>query len=178
MNLPLVPFDEVQSQFPPSHYDMFVAVGYSKLNAVRAAKCKEARELGYRLASYVSTRSSVWPDLVVGENCLIMEGNVIQPFVRIGNNVVVWCGSLISHHVEIGDDCFIAAHAVISGLVKIGRNCFIGVNATVRDKVRLADRTIIGAGALILSDTEENCAYIGGASQKSGVPSHRLCALL
>ena len=178
MNLPIIPFDEVATRFPPAEYDMFVAIGYARLNAARADKCKAAKELGYQLASYVSSRSSVWPDLKVGENCLVMEGTLLQPFVTLGSNAIVWCGSLISHHVEIGDDCFIAAHAVISGHVKIGRNCFIGVNATIRDKVRIADRTIVGAGALILGDTVENSSYLGEPSPKSGVPSHRLSALL
>ena len=178
MSLPVVPFDEVVKRFPPAEYDMFVAIGYAKLNAARAEKCRQAKNLGYQLASFISSRSSVWPDLKVGENCLVMEGNLLQPFVTLGNNIIVWCGSLISHHVEIGDDCFIAAHVVISGQVKIGRNCFIGVNATVRDKITIADRTIIGAGALILANTVENGSYLNEASPKSNIPSHRLSALL
>ena len=178
MNLPVVPFDEVTSRFPPAKYDMFVAIGYARLNASRAEKCQAAKDLGYELASYISTRSSVWPDLKVGENCLVMEGNLLQPFVTLGNNVIVWCGSLISHHVEVGNDCFIVAHVVISGHVKIGRNCFIGVNATIRDKITIADQTIVGAGALILADTVENGSYLSEASPKSNIPSHRLSALL
>lgn len=178
MDLPIVPFDEVTTHFPPDQYDMFVAVGYARLNAARAEKCAAAKLMGYHLTSYVSSRSSVWPDLLVGENCLVMEGNVIQPFVKLGNNVIVWCGSLFSHHVVIGDNVFVAAHAVISGHVSIGQNCFIGVNATIRDKVQIADRTIVGAGALILEHTQENCSYLGTASTNSGIPSHRLSALL
>lgn len=178
MDLPIVPFDEVTTHFPPDQYDMFVAVGYARLNSARAEKCEAAKLMGYELASYVSSRTSVWPDLQVGENCLVMEGNVIQPFVRIGNNVIVWGGCIVSHHVVIHDNVFVAAHAVISGHVVIGQNCFVGVNATIRDKVRLADRTIVGAGALILENTQENCSYLGTASTNSGIPSHRLSALL
>ena len=176
--LPLLPFDQIAGRFSPQDHDLFVAVGYARLNAVRAQKCAESKQLGYRLATYVSSKCVSWPDLQIGENCLVMEGNVLQPLVKIGNNVIVWCNSLLSHHVEVGDDCFISAHAVISGHVKIGKNCFIGVNSTIRDKIRLADRTIVGAGATILADTEENSSYITRGTEKSGIPSHRLSALL
>lgn len=178
MGLPVLAFDEVDTRYAPEEYDMFVALGYTRLNQARAEKCLEAKSRGYRLATYVSSRSVTWPDLTVGENCFIMEGNVIQPFVRIGNNVIIWCGSLVSHHAEIGDNCFIAAHAVISGHVKIGAHSFIGVNATLRDKITLAERTLLGAGALVTASTDENTAYLTASSQEAGVPSHRLQSLL
>ena len=178
MGLPVFAFDEIDAHCGPEEYDMFVAVGYARLNKARAQKCLEARSRGYRLASYVSSRSVTWPDLSIGENCFIMEGNIIQPFVRIGNNVIIWCGSLISHHVEIDDNCFIAAHAVISGHVKIGAHSFIGVNATLRDKITLGERTLVGAGALVAASTEENTAYLAAISPEAGIPSHRLQSLL
>src|SRR5262249_11738718 len=55
--LPLVPFDEVQTFFPPSDFAMFVAIGYQNLNAVRAERCAEAQAKGYRLISWVSPRA-------------------------------------------------------------------------------------------------------------------------
>ncbi|MEO6563623.1 MAG: acetyltransferase [Nitrosospira sp.] len=178
MGLPVIAFDEVDTHYAPEEYDMFVAVGYARLNQARAEKCLEAKSRGYRLATYVSSRSVTWPDMIIGENCLIMEGNIIQPFVRIGNNVIIWCGSLISHHVEIDDNCFIAAHAVVSGHVKIGAHSFIGVNATLRDKITLAERTLIGAGALIVASTKKNTAHLAMAGQEANIPSHRLQSLL
>ncbi len=178
MGLPVICFEEVENHYPATDYDMFVAIGYSHLNKSRAKKCAEARAKGYRLASYFSSRASIWPGLVAGDNCFVMEGNVVQPFVEIGNSVIVWCNSLISHHVCIANNTFIAAHAVISGHAKIGENCFIGANATIRDKIEVAQNTIVGAGALILESTEENNVYLGNPSQKTGVPSHRFHTLL
>jgi len=176
--LPLVSFDDVGERFPPSSHDFFVAIGYTNLNRARADKCAELKGLGYSLASYVSTRASVWPDLVVGDNCFIMEGNVIQPFVRIGNNVIVWANSLISHHVEIADNCFIASEVTISGGVRIDENCFIGVNATIRQKIAVVRNCIVGAGALILKDARAESAYLATETKDSGIPSRRLRSLL
>lgn len=176
--LPLVPFDRVDDTFPPAEFDLFVAIGYANLNAARAKKCADAKARGYHLASYVSTRASTWPDLVVGENCFIMEGNLIQPFVKIGNNVIIWCGSLISHHVEIGDNCFIASEVTVAGGVKIEASCFIGINATIREHVTIGHHCIIGAGALILRNALAEHGYLAAETKSSGIPSRRLQSLL
>ena len=172
--LPVVPFDEVQSLYPPESFDMFVAIGYAGINKLRAEKCAEAKNKGYVLATYISSKATVWPGLSTGYNCFIFEDNTVQPFVIIGNNVFLWSGNHIGHHSEIGDNCFITSHAVISGGVKVMENCFIGVNATIRDHVTIAKNCVIGAGALILQDTQENGVYTAAPAELSRVPSHRL----
>jgi sugar O-acyltransferase (sialic acid O-acetyltransferase NeuD family) len=163
--LAVVPFEEIENLYPPAKFDMFVAVGYTKLNQIRAIKCEEAKVKGYKLISYVSSKATTWNDLTIGENCFILENNIIQPFVKIGNNVIIWTGSNIAHHTEINDNCFISCQASIAGRVKIGKNCFIGINATIRDNISIADNCIIGAGALILYDTKSNEVYKGNKAK-------------
>lgn len=176
--LPLVASDALESRFPPDRYDLFVAIGYSGLNSRRAERCAEVTARGYRLASYISSRSSVWPELQIGDNCLVMEGNTIQPFVTIGRGVILCCNNLISHHVTIGDYCFIGAEATLSGGVKVGARSFIGVNSTIRENVTVGCDCVVGAGALILTDTADGTGYIEQGTRNSGIPSRRLRALL
>ncbi|MBV5337436.1 MAG: transferase, partial [Deltaproteobacteria bacterium] len=85
--VPVVAFEDVAIEYPPENYDFFVALSYSKLNTVRKEKYLAAKALGYRLASFVSSRATVLNDGHIGENCFIFEDNTIQPFVTIGNNV-------------------------------------------------------------------------------------------
>jgi len=161
LGLPVVPFEDIVDTYPPDGYGMFVALAYGRLNRVRAEKYEQARTKGYKLVSYVCSRSVTWPGLSVGDNCFIFENQTIQPFVRIGNNVIMWSGNHIGHHSTIGDHCFITSHVVISGHVEVGPYSFLGVNATVSDGVRLAPSTVVGAGATIVKDTVENGLYVG-----------------
>jgi len=161
MGLPVVPFEEVENFYPPDNFDMFVALSYSKLNQVRSQKYCEAKEKGYKLISYVCSRSVTWSDLDVGENCFIFENQTIQPFVKIGNNVTLWSGNHIGHHSTIEDHCFLTSHVVVSGHVTIGHSSFLGVNSTIRDGIRLAPYSVIGAGATIVRDTVERGVYTG-----------------
>jgi len=172
--LPVVSFDEVGERFPADGHAFFVALSYAKLNAVRRQKYEEAKAKGYRMASYVSSNATILNDGQIGENCFILENNVVQPFVTIGNNVTLWSGNHIGHHSVIKDHCFLASHVVVSGGVEIGEQCFVGVNATLRDHVVVGAKCVIGAGALILGDAEEGGVYVSAATPRSAVPSSRL----
>lgn len=178
LGLPLVTYDDLQARFPPDRYELFIAIGYSGLNAGRAERCADARARGYRLASFVSSRASVRPDLRMGGNCFVTEGNVIQPFAALGEGVIMFCSSIVSHHVTIGDHCFIGAGATLCGGVTIGARSFIGANATIREHLQVGADCIVGAGALILKDTADGSSYMAAATGDAGIPSRRLRSLL
>lgn len=172
--LPVVAFEDIKTAFPPEQHDFFVALSYSSLNALRKSKYLAAKEFGFRLASYISSRATVLNNGAIGENCFVLEDNTIQPFVSIGNNVTLWSGNHIGHHSTIRDHCFLASHVVVSGGVDIGEQCFIGVNVTLRDHIKVGDRCVLGAGALLLADAEPSGVYMGAATERSRIPSSRL----
>ena len=159
---PLVPFATVVDSHSPEEHAMFVAVGYSRRNGLRARFYGEAKAKGYELISYVSSRASIWEDSQVGDNCSVFEGATIAPFARLGNDVCVWNGAHVGHHDEIADHCFFAPRATVAGFVTMGERAFIGAGATVRDGVHIAERTLVGAGATVLRDTTPGEVYTAG----------------
>jgi len=160
LGAPLVAFEDVAQAYPPASHQMFVAVGYGKMNHGRAAKYAEAKALGYQLATYVSSKCTWLTDSAPGDNCFVLEDNTVQPFVTIGNDVTLWSGNHIGHDAVIHDHCFISSHVVISGHVRVGEYCFLGVNATIRNGVIIAPETLIGAGSIIMADTEPKSVYV------------------
>ncbi len=139
--LPVLAFEEIVEKMPPEKADIFVALGYAKVNRIRQEKYEKAKALGYKLPSYISPRASILPEVQIGDNCFIMENNVIQSFVKIGNNVTLWSGNHIGHHSSIADHCFVTSHVVVSGRASIGEGCFLGVNATLRDHITVVNIT-------------------------------------
>jgi len=172
--LPVIAFEEIDMRYAPATNDLFVALSYSEINAIRKKKYLAAKALGYQLASFVSSRATVLNDGHIGENCFILEDNTIQPFVTIGNNVTLWSGNHIGHHSIIKDHCFISSHVVVSGGVEIGEQCFVGVNATLRDHIKVGEKCVVGAGSLLLTDAEPEGVYMGTATERSKVPSRKL----
>ncbi len=173
-DLPIVPFDELPRRYPPEAVDLSIAVGYSRMNRFRAERFAQARELGYAMPTFVSSRASTWPDLVIGENCFVMEEAVVQPFVTIGDDVILWSACHVGHESTIGSHCFVSSHAVVSGLVTVGPNCFLGSNATIRDGIRIGRECVIGAGAIVTKDTEPKGVYAAPRAERLRASSDRL----
>lgn len=163
--LPVVPWSIALNTFPPHEYNCFVALGYSNVNLARKEIYEKVKLAGYQCPSYVSSKAVTFKNLVVGDNCLILENNTVQPFVEIGSNTVIWSGNHIGHHSKIGSHVFIASQVVISGGVTIEDQCFIGVNATIRDHISIGNATVIGAGSLIMKDTSSYSVYVPEATQ-------------
>lgn len=176
--LPVVPFEDVASIFPPATHKMRIALGFSKVNRLREQKYRQAKEKGYELINYISSRATTWPDLVIGDNCFIGESAVIEPFSRIGNNVFIGSGTIIGHNSVIKDHCFIASHAVVLGWVTIEQHCIIGANATIRDGIAVASECIVSAGAVINKNTSEKGVYLGKTAECAKKRSDELGNLL
>jgi sugar O-acyltransferase (sialic acid O-acetyltransferase NeuD family) len=158
--LPLVPFAELAQRFPPGEHAMFVAVGYRRVNRLRAELCARARASGYELVSYLSSKASHWGDTRIGANTFVFEDNTLQPFVTLGDGVVLWSGNHIGHHATIGDYCFLTSHVVVAGFTRVGAYSFVGVNATLRDGIEVGRSNVIGAGALIMRSTQDHEVYV------------------
>ena len=165
--LPVVPFEEVEHRYPPGQHMIFVAVVYAQLNRVREQICRRAKDKGYMLASYVSSKAFVWRNVTLGEHCFVFENNTLQPFVTVGDNVVIWSGNHIGHHSRIGSHCFIASHVVISGWCEIGDHCFLGVNSTLANNTCVGSDSWISHGTLLSSNLPAHSIVKASESQTS-----------
>jgi sugar O-acyltransferase (sialic acid O-acetyltransferase NeuD family) len=157
--LPVIPFEEVGTIYPPGNYKMLVAIYASEMNKTRAGKYYQAKEKGYTLISYIHPQAIVAPDLVIGDNCFISEGVICRPDLTIGNDVIVMAGAFIGHYTVIKDHCFIGSRAVIMGAVSMEPFCVIGPNATVLEDLTLGRECLIGGGAVIQGNTKEKEVY-------------------
>lgn len=175
--LPLVPFSEALTRFPPAGFDMHVALSYAKLNQLREKKYEQAKAAGYRLASYISSKSVTWPGLAVGDNSFVLENQTIQPGVRIGNNVMIWSGNHLGHGTQIDDHVYIASHVVISGHCKIGERSFIGVNATLRDFCNVGKDCFVAMGADVARDMPDGAVALTASAEVFEADDRRAKAL-
>lgn len=173
LGLPVLPFETIEESHPPGEYGMFVAVGYHEINQVRASKYEAAKAKGYRLISYVSSRS--WPgkDLETGDNCLILDGVSVQPGARIGNNVALWSGVIVGHHAVVGDHCWLAAGTAVGGGATIEPYCFAGLNATIGHEITIGASSLLGAGSLITKDLPCESVLVARDAERLRLDSRR-----
>jgi len=158
--LPVIPFHEIEKTYPPSKYNMFIAVGYHNMNRLRETKCSEASTKGYALISIVSPLTHLPKNVIVGINCFIMPPSIIHPCVTIGNNVFIWSGSIIGHHSAIKDNCWFTSGCNVSGNVTIGNNCFFAINSTLGHSIEVGDDVFIVANTLVTKKVESGKVII------------------
>ena len=164
--LPIVEFEEVEKQFPASEFKFFAPMSPIKMNRLRESVYIEIKAKGYEMISYISSKATTCHNQI-GDNCLILEDNTIQPFTKIGNNVILWSGNHIGHHGIIEDHVMFTSHVVMSGHCKIEKYSTLGVNSTIRDGITIAEGTFVAMGACIVKSTEPWSMYKGNPAVKS-----------
>lgn len=154
LGVQVVAFENIDKLYNPSEYDMFICVGYNKMNTIRKEKYYQAKKMGYKILSYVHETSIVQTN-DIGEGTIIFEGVIIGPFAKIGNCNVIYPQVNIAHHTNVGDFNFFAISCAIAGDVSIGNCCFFGNNCTLKNDIKVADYTLVGASAYLGHDIIE-----------------------
>ena len=176
-DVPVIALEELTRRYPVGDVKIFVAMGSGQLNYQRAKMFCRIKGSGYSCVSYVSSRAFVWRDVKIGENCFVMENNVLQPFTEIGNNVVLWSGNHVGHQSKVGDNCFLTSHVVISGFCSIGHNTFMGVNSCVADHVSIGSDNFISMGTSLNKSTGDNEIYRGNPAVRMRISARTFCGV-
>jgi sugar O-acyltransferase (sialic acid O-acetyltransferase NeuD family) len=158
--LPVVAFETVEQCYPPDKFSMLVALGFKQQNQLRYQRFLQAKQKGFQFASYVASTASVW-NADIGENCIILDQVVMQPFVTIGANTIISSNAFIGHHTNVGNHCFISAHATIAGRVTIDEFTLIGMNSSVREGIEIGKSCTIGSSAAVICDIDDGQTVAG-----------------
>jgi sugar O-acyltransferase (sialic acid O-acetyltransferase NeuD family) len=146
--LPVVAWERLSERFPPESVKLLGPLSYRRMNEFRRDRHCEGKARGYAFASFVHPASFVYTT-EIGENCFILENNVIQPFCRIGVGVMMWSGNHVGHHSVIGDYCFLASQVGLGGGVRLGERCFLAGKVGVESGVDIGDACFLGTGTLV-----------------------------
>lgn len=174
---PVVDWEELDRHFPPEEVLLFGPFSYAGMNTLRRDRYLEGKARGYRFARFIHPSSHVGTD-DIGENCLVLEGCVVQPFARLGDNVVLWSMVSIAHHARIADHCFLAAQTSVAGHAQIGAECYLAGQVGVADRVRIGRGCAILNGAFVTRDLDDYSVITGPRARTMTFPSKRLRRLL
>jgi sugar O-acyltransferase (sialic acid O-acetyltransferase NeuD family) len=175
--LPVVPWENLEEFFPPDQVWLLGPLSYRRLNEFRRARYLEGKRRNYRFASFIHPNSHVYTK-EIGENCFILEANVIQPFAKIGNNVMIWSNNHIGHHSIIGDHCFLVGQVAIAGDTRIGEGCFLGGKVGISGGLTIGDDCFLSIGVVVTKDLASGSVVLRGARDRvAAFPSSRMRGL-
>jgi sugar O-acyltransferase (sialic acid O-acetyltransferase NeuD family) len=162
--LPVIPFEDITDDYPPSDFSMFVAIGYQRMRN-RKILFEKAKNKQYLLVNYISSKAIAYHNLVLGENNVIMGNVNIEPFVKIGDHNIVWSDTLLGHDLVLGNYNYVAAKCLLAGNSIIGDLCFFGNGVTTIDHLMIANETYLVAGSVLFKDTKPYMRYFGNPAK-------------
>ena len=165
LGLPLVPFSSVEKQFDPVSHNMILALGFIEMNALRTRKYLEARQKGYSFTSFVHQSVFLHDDVVIEENCMILDHVSIHPGCRIGPSTFISSNVNIGHDCSVGASNWINSGVAIAGGCVIGEGCFFGVNSSAAHGLRIGAHNFIAANTLINKHTQDDQVYLSEPGQ-------------
>ena len=163
--IPVVAFEDIRQLYPNDNISVVVAIGYTKMNAIREKVYRDCRQQGFRICGYISPRANIYSNNI-GEGTIVRTGAHIGVNVTLGDGCIVNQGVTLTHDIKAGDFCFFGACSVFGGVTNIGSHCFFGLNCTIKNRLEIADRTLIGAGSVMLQDSEPEGVYVGNPARK------------
>ncbi|HJA14153.1 MAG TPA: N-acetyltransferase [Candidatus Butyricimonas faecavium] len=116
---------------------------------------------------------------VIGENCNICAGVLVENDVIVGNNVTVKSGVQLWDGVRVDDDVFIGPNVTFTNdLIPrskqypqsfrktiLKKGCSIGANATIVAGVNIGEYALVGAGSVVTRDVPPNTVWYGNPAK-------------
>jgi sugar O-acyltransferase (sialic acid O-acetyltransferase NeuD family) len=174
MGKPLVAWETLESVFPPDRVQLLGPLSYRRLNHFRRDRYLEGKARGYSFASYIHPSCTLYAEHI-GENCFILDNNIVQPRARIGNNVIIWSASIVAHHSVVGDHCFLSSQVGLAGRVVVGECAFFGGQAGLGEEVQVGRDCFFGQGVKVVrGPVPDGSVYLGVNSPMSKHHSSRI----
>ena len=158
--LPVVPFEEVVTLFPPEEYGMLVVTSPRRFR-VRKEMYLKAKERGYTLANYISPRAIVEPGVRMGDNNIIFSDVFIGHHAVLGNDNIIRQKVYLGHQSEVKDHNVIVAGCTLGGCSKIGNLSFFGLGMVGRDGVTYGEEAFVGLGSVVTKDVDDYATVVG-----------------
>ena len=125
-----------------SDYDVLVAVGN---NAFREKLILQAEELGHKVITLVSSKSTVSDYALVQAGTVVFPGAVVEANAQIGKGCIVAANTTINHDAVVEDytlvnsNSVIRPNAVLKSKAKIGSHCVITFGKTIESEQEILD---------------------------------------
>lgn len=168
LGLPVVDFKEIQDLYPPEEYDMMVVLSGYRCMRNREKMYLKAKNKGYTLRNYISSKADFSPEISMGENNIILAQSHIGIGGSMGNNNIIRQNVYLGHNFNLGNNNFIAAGCNIGGNCRIKNTCYIGIGATIIDSITIEEETLIGGGSVVIRNTEPYSKNVGNPTRILG----------
>ena len=141
---PVFTFEEMPKGFEKDKDYLFIAMEWDRLNATRRMLYERLKKEGYKFVNIISPHAIIHGE-IVGDNCWICDGVIIENDVKVYEDVMVKSGAKIAHMSTIEPHCFVGANSFLAGGVVLGEQTYVGVSSTIFNSVNVGKKCLVGA---------------------------------
>lgn len=164
LGMPVVPFEVVETIYPPEEYDMIVLCGYTVMRN-RPIMYHKAKDKGYKLINYISPKAMLETDIEMGDNNIIMANATVGYDCVLGNDNVIRQGVYIGHESTMQNHSIISTGCILGGRSTIGDLVFFGIGVTARGYITYGEESLIGVGSNVIKDVEPYSTCCGNPAK-------------
>lgn len=141
-------------------------------NQKRAEASNKLKAMGFELVSVRSPTAHVLPQSeygdgsflhslsLVGADCSVGEGCIIQPQSNLGHESSMGAFSQLAPGVHTGGKC------------RIGDGVFIGLGAAILPRIRIGRYAVVGANAVVREDVPDYAVVVGNPGRVLKIRPH------
>lgn len=142
----------------PEEYKYFISIANIE---ARKKWFEEIERANLELITVIDKTANVAAESKIGKGTYIGRNVTMGCYAVIGCNCMVYTGAIIEYYCYLGNHVRISPGAVINGHVDIEDEVYIGANSCIVQDVRVRKHAIVGAGAVVISDVDANKTVVG-----------------
>jgi acetyltransferase-like isoleucine patch superfamily enzyme len=157
--LPLVAWEDLEAHYPPNKVQVLGPISYRQANRFRRDRFIEGKKRGYSFYTFIHPSCHIYTQ-DIGENVIMLEGNIVQPFATIGDNCMLGSNNHIGHHSTLKAHGFLCGRVSIAGNTMIEEGVFWATRTTAIDNITIGAWSLITVGAIATDNIPENSILI------------------
>jgi acetyltransferase-like isoleucine patch superfamily enzyme len=157
--LPLVAWEDLEQHYPPEQVKILGPISYREANKFRRDRFIEGKKRGYSFYTFIHPSCHIYTK-EIGENVIMLEGNIAQPFSKIGDNCMLGSNNHIGHHSTLKAHGCMCGRVAIAGNTMVEEGVFWATRSTAIDNITIGAWSIITAGCVASEDIPENSILI------------------
>jgi len=162
---PILGTDDELGSFLGQADAFLIAVGQIETADIRRRLFQRLVAAGANLPWVKAESATVHSTAVLGSGTIAMHRAFVNVKAVVGDNCILNTGSLLEHDVVVGNHVHVSTGAIVNGGCIVGDGCFLGSGSILRNNITLGENVILGAGAVVVNDLIQPGTYVGNPAR-------------
>lgn len=146
--------------FDPSFWDGYAGIAAIGDNSVRRDVFLKIKKR-MPVVSFVHPTAYVEKGVSIGAGTVVLAQSYLNTRSMIGDNCIINNGVIVEHDNRIGDHVHLSPGVKLAGNVSVGSETHVGIGAVVINSISIGTGVVVGAGAVVIEPIDDFSLAVG-----------------